>query len=295
VTALAAPPDGEVNEARLVPDLLPRACARIPGPRLGVLDRQFCDPIQAERLVARDDHFVIRYHQKVHFVPDPQRPARALVDGEGRAVQEEWGWLGAVSNRRRRYVRRLTVERPGEEAVAVVTDLLDAEVYTAVELPEVYRQRWRIEEVFQQITEVFALRPLIGSTPEATVFQAALCLVLDNLIQVVRGYVARSQPRPRPAVSAEELFRDVQEELTALHRLLPLSEVVACIPQTWRVEELADRLRGLLGGVWTERWRKAVNRKPRRHKPKAKGGDHTSVYRLQEAYANNRKSDPQTQ
>ena len=41
-------------------------------------------------------------------------------------------------------------------------------------------QRWQIETVFQQITEVFELRHLIGSTPQATVFQASLCLVMYN-------------------------------------------------------------------------------------------------------------------
>ena len=297
VTAMAADRDGEANEARLVPALLPRAQACIPGPRLWVLDRQFCDPVQAERLVACDDHFVIRYHKKVHFVADPERPARTHTDAQGREVVEEWGWLGAASNRRRRYVRRVTVRRAGQEAVAIVTDLLDGEAYPALELLALYRGRWGIEQVFQQVTEVFELRHLIGSTPEATVFQASFCLVLYNLIQVVRAYVALGRPEPLPvaAVSAEELFRDVQEELTALHKVVPAAEVAGCIPQAWGPGRLPERLRQLLGGVWTERWRKAVNRQPRPHKPKPKGGNHTSVHRLQETYAQkHRKGDPKT-
>ena len=297
VTALAADRDGEANEARLVPALLPRAQARIPGPRLWVLDRQFCDPVQAERLAGAGDHFVIRYHRKVHFVADPERPARTHTDAAGREVVEAWGWLGAASNRRRRYVRRLTVRRAGQEAVAVVTDLLDGAAYPALDLLALYRGRWGIEQVFQQVTEVFELRHLIGSTPEATVFQASFCLVLYNLIQVVRAYVAqaRAEPLPVAAVSAEELFRDVQEELTALHRVVPAAEVAASIPAAWPPGRLPGRLRQLLGGVWTERWRKAVNRRPRPHKPKPKGGNHTSVHRLQQAYSQQQaKGDPKT-
>ena len=297
VTALTADRDGEANEARLVPDLLPRAQARIPGPRLWVLDRQFCDPVQAQRVLAIGDHFVIRYHKKVHFVPDPARPARTLADAQQREVAEEWGWLGAASNRLRCYVRRLTIRRPGQEAVAIVTDLLDGEAYPAPDLLELYRGRWGIEQVFQQVTEVFELRQLIGSTPEATVFQASFCLVLYNLIQVIRSYVAVSRPQPLPvaAVSAEQLFRDVQEELTALHKVVPAAEVAGCIPQAWAPGGVAERLRQLLGGVWKERWRKAVNRRPRPHKPKAKGGNHTSVHRLQEAHDQKKgKDDPKT-
>jgi hypothetical protein len=38
--------------------------------------------------------------------------------------------------------------------------------------------------VFQKIVEIFHLEHLIGSTPEATNFQAAFCLVMYNLLQV---------------------------------------------------------------------------------------------------------------
>jgi len=47
--------------------------------------------------------------------------------------------------------------------------------------------------VFQEITEVFELRHLIGCSPRATVFQASLCLVIYNILQVLRGYAAASQ------------------------------------------------------------------------------------------------------
>jgi hypothetical protein len=181
--------------------------------------------------------------------------------------------------------------------VSVVTDLLDGEAYPALALLDVYQRRWGIEQVFQQVTEVFALRQLIGSTPEATVFQASFCLVLYNLIQVVRAYVAAAQAAPLPPaqVSAEQLFRDVQEELKALHKVAPVAEVAGCIPRAWAPGQLPARLRQLLGGVWTERWRKAVNRKPRPHRKQAKGGGHTSVHRLREAHRQKQnKNDPDT-
>ena len=40
--AMAADPDGEVNDIRLMPAVVPRARARISGIRLWVADRQFC-------------------------------------------------------------------------------------------------------------------------------------------------------------------------------------------------------------------------------------------------------------
>src|SRR5262249_24700903 len=213
--AMAADRDGEANEARLVPALLSRLEPCRPAPRLWVLDRQFCDLVQIGRLTDAADHFLIRYHKKVAFVPDPDRPARVGTDSAGRVVRDEWGWLGAASNRGRRYVRRLTVQRPGAEAISVVTDLLDPEAFPAADLLALYRKRWGIERVFQEVTELFGLKQLIGSTPEATIFQAAFCLVLYNLMQVVRQYAAEVAPPSRvDEISLEQVVNDSREDLT---------------------------------------------------------------------------------
>ena len=49
-------------------------------------------------------------------------------------------------------------------------------------------------------------------------------------------------------------------------------------------EEIIAHLQILLGGVWTPRYRKAVNKKPRPKVKKAKGsGAHTSVHKVLEA------------
>jgi hypothetical protein len=281
--AMAADPDGERNECRLVPQVVEQTRHVVSGPRLWVLDRQFCDLVQTARCSEDRDHFLIRYHTKVRFCPDPTPAAVVTQDAQGRHVVEDWGWLGVETNPQRRFVRRLTLLRPGEEAIILVTDLLDAVRYPAADLLTVYLARWGIEQVFQQITEVFALRRLIGSTPQATVFQAAFCLLLYNMVQVLRGYIALAQPQPclAAAVSAEQLFYDVQRELTAVSVLVPPPMVVAAYTEELSREELCQRLHGLLASIWTARWRKAVNTKPRPKVVKAKrSGAHTSMHRL---------------
>jgi hypothetical protein len=132
---------------------------------------------------------------------------------------------------------------------------------------------------------VFALRRLIGSTPQATVFQAAFCLLLYNMVQVMRGYIAVAQPQPCLAeeVSAEQIFYNVQRELTAVSVLVPPAMVVAAYTEELSREALCQRLHSLLSSVWTPRWRKAVNAKPRPKVAKAKqSGAHTSMHRLLE-------------
>src|SRR5438067_1023227 len=83
-----ADPDGEANDIRLVPRVLPLARAAVAGPRLWVADRQFCDLDQPARFCAGGDHYLIRFSKKTGFHPDPSRPAQAGVDGRGRAFRE---------------------------------------------------------------------------------------------------------------------------------------------------------------------------------------------------------------
>jgi hypothetical protein len=82
--ALAADPDGEANDIRLVPRALPLARQAVAGPRLWVADRQFCDLDQPGRFAQDGDHFLIRFSHKTSFTADPERPARPGLDGAGR-------------------------------------------------------------------------------------------------------------------------------------------------------------------------------------------------------------------
>jgi hypothetical protein len=158
--------------------------------------------------------------------------------------------------------------------------------YPAVDLLAVYLTRWQIENVFQAITEVFELRPLIGCTPRATVFQASLCRVRYNVLQVLRGYAAAAAPEPVAVetLSAEQIFTDLHEELVGLHRVLSVEELLGCLPPPPTAEQVRARLRTLLGRAWSAAWRKAANKKRRPHKPKRKElGAHTSVHKILEA------------
>lgn len=283
--AMATAADGETNEAKLVPALVPQVRARIAGPRLWVGDRQLCDLTQPTEFAVEGDHFVVRYHPKTPFEPDPQQPLQQGTDAQGREWQDEWGWLGSPRNPKRRYVRRITLVRPDAEAVCLVTDLVTAEQYPATELLAVYRLRWGIEEVFQQVTEVFHLQALIGTTPQGTMFQFAFCLLLYNLLQVMRAYIAAAQRRPRPAISLELLFDDVHRQLIALNELVAPPVVEALFEPLPDGATLRQRLERLLAPVWTPRWLKAP---PQKRRPPARSttsaGNHTSVYRLLEAY-----------
>ncbi len=295
VLAFHADPDGERNDVPLVAPLVAQVRNVLPAPILWLGDRQFGNLTVPPHLTARvGDHFLLRCPKALTLAADPQVLPVPGRDPAGRPVHEEWGWLGGPRDARRRYVRRITLERPGEEAVVLMTDLTDAACYPAVDLLAAYLCRWGIERVFQEVTEVFELQRLIGSTPRAMIFQAALCFVLYNLIQVVRAYVAADGSQPRAQVSSEKLFWAVRDELASWRRLgtpeLAGPALAFGAGERAATPALAAWLRATLRGSWQITYRKAPpKRKPppgtailRAKVPRGHGG-HSSTWRILQA------------
>jgi hypothetical protein len=287
VLGFTAHPDGDACDLRLLPEALPPVRERLKGPRLFVADRMFCDLLQMTRFTEEGDHFVLRYHKKLPFAVDAAKTARRGQDRFQRSFTEDWGWLGKPSRTDRRYVRRIVLKRPGKEDVVLVTDLLEAKSHPATDVLEVYLQRWGIERVFQQLSEVFGLLHLIGGTPQAAVFQAALCTLLYNILQVLRAYIAVAQKEKPQKLSPEQIFNDVKRELITVSTLASPDELESALPKTTTADEVQRYLRRLLKDCWSERWRKATTSKRRQRLvpqgPHPRGG-HTTVHREQQKH-----------
>jgi hypothetical protein len=293
IQTLAAHPDGEKNDAPLVPDLLAQL-QTLPTskPKINVADAQFCDLVQMNLYCKNGDFFALRYHPKLHFHADPALPRREFADAKGRPLTEEYGWLGSPKDKRRRFVRRITWKRTDHKDLSVVTDLTNrqpghetakSEAIPAADLIDLYLIRWTIETVFQDVTVLFGLRKLIGSTPEATAFQAAFCMVVYNAIQVVKSYLAAVQPKPMQVddVSSAMVFASIRRQLIALAEMVPAASLIKLVTPLATVEAAGVYLRERLTGLWEQGWKKARNKNPRVYKAKPEGsGAHTSVYRV---------------
>lgn len=291
VRAFHADPDGEANDCKLMPGLIPQARHAIAGVRLWILDRQFCDLTQPRLLAQEGDHYLIRYHSKCQFERDTSREIVTSHDADGRTLIDEWGWLGSPQSKHRLSVRRTRLERPGEDEIIAITNLLDETKYPAIDLLQAYLQRWGIEQVFQQITEVFHLQNLIGSTPEATIFQGAFCLMLYNLLQITRQQIAAAQASPCTAasLSTEEIFRDVTRQLTAITALIRPPELAHLIPLARSAADLQPLLKKLLCQSIPKLWHKTKNKAHRKQTAqKKKSGAHTSIAKLQAAARKNK-------
>lgn len=281
VLAFRGDVDGDANDVKSVGELVPLVCDEFDQSRLHVSDRGFCDLKQPEHFTRRPgDHFLVRYHPKVRFYRDETVPARHSVNDLGQAIVEPWGWLGGPKDKRRRFVRRIELVRPDADPVILITDLLDADAYPASDLLGVYRQRWGIEQVFQKVTEVFGLSYWIGCSPEATLFQFSLCLVLYNLIQVVRGFIAQAQEREPTDISSEMLFRDVTRQLNAWSFLINHEQTVDHFAALPAVPVLRRKLGSLFARCWSPAWQAAPRQAVHRKTPRRKTRTHHSVHRI---------------
>jgi hypothetical protein len=289
--AMEAHADGDINEVRLVEPLVRQARAAVAAPRLWMADCAFCDLDQPTRFTAEaGDHFLVRYHPKVKFYVDANAAALSGKDEQGRSYMEEWGWLGSEKNKRRRYVRRihLTLSDNPQEDLVLVTDLLDARQFPAVDLLKVYAERWGIEHMFQDVTEVFGLKRLIGGTPQACLFQLAFCLLLYNMIEVLRGFVAQGQQRPIDELSDEKLFEDVERQLIAWNVMIDLPTTLAHLEDMPTATQLHATLKRLLSATWEEHWLKSPAQLHHGIIPRKCGRTHHSTYRLLQAVSHAR-------
>jgi len=279
--------DGEAGEAALTEVLLSKMAAVAGGkPWVVVLDRLYCNLSFPHLVLAAGGHFLIRYCSNTHFVADPDRPAEESRDARGRRIVQEWGRLGKSTGPRALHGRRITLHLADGKEISVITDLLDATAYPAEDMLATYQKRWGIEKVFHQITDVFSLRNLIGSSPRAVLFQLSLCLLLYNTLQVLRAHLACHRGCEAEKISGEKLFYDLKRELVSLDRLVERPCLLAILGEGQTPVELRQYLAQELRGVWSHRWWKAPSSGGGGHaKVKTRVlGNHTSTYRaMQEA------------
>ena len=275
--------DGEAGEGSLTEGLLSKIAAEAGDkPWVAVLDRLYCNLSFPHLVLAAGGHFLIRYCSNTHFVADASRPAQESRDARGQRIVQEWGRLGKSAGPRALSVRRVTLHLADGREISVITDLLDETAYPAEDLLATYRKRWGIENVFHQITDVFSLRHLIGSSPQAVLFQLSFCLLLYNTLQVLRAHLAFHQKCEAEKISNEKLFYDLKRELVSVDRLVEEQSLLGLLGEEPTAPELREYLRENLRGVWSDRWWKAPSSRGGGHK-KVKTrvlGNHTSTYRV---------------
>lgn len=153
----------------------------------------------------------------------------------------------------------------------------------AVQVAELYRQRWTIENRFYEVTQTLDCEPNTLGYPKAALFAFCLALVASNAVALLKA-----------ALRAEHGAQDVAE-MSSYYMALEVRQtyvgmMVALPPQEWTVfhdlkaPQLAEVMRRMARHVKLGRYRKAHRgpKKPPPPRDKYKNGRHVSTHRVLE-------------
>ena len=270
--------DGHTQERALLGPILEHI--RLKDCLIG--DRNFCVIAFFAEIAARDGSFVVRHHGQLKCWQGigERKFVGATETGdvyEQRIVikQEKTGTILKL--------RRVTVvlkqkTRDGDQEIHILTNLKWREA-TAVKVSELYRKRWRIEGMFQDLTQSLQCEIDTLAYPRAAVFAFCLAVKAYNAVALVR------------AALRSEWGESVVEELSWYHLCSETSSVwagmeIAVEPADWSrlIDGLSPSsygqlLRELAGRMNLSKYKKS-RRKPKAKSPPRRGssdGPHVST------------------
>jgi hypothetical protein len=276
--------DAYTQERALLAQLLPRITAGM----VIVADRNFCTTNFLFGLRNRNAFFIIRQHASTltwRLVGRRRRIGRVETGTvyEQEIVLEDCR-RGKVYDTM--HARRITVvlDHPtesGDEEIHVITNLTEAQA-DAKAVAMAYRERWTIEGMFQNLTDVLRCEVETLGYPKAAVFSFAIAVLSWNIYAVVKAALR--------AVHGEEVIDETLSDHHLTRHIVAMQPGmdIALEPEDWECyqfltpKQLARELLRLAALVDLRRYPKK-KRGPKKPPPKKKSGKrnhHISTARI---------------
>ena len=273
--------DGHAQERSLLDQILPSICKG----DVVIDDRNFCTQKFLADIARRKAYFITRQHARMPWTAQGKR----LYVGRcstGR-VYEQAGFITDPETGRKLRARRISVKlktatRDGDHEIHLLTNL--PKKVRGGKVADLYRGRWTIEQVFNELTTHLCCEPNTLGYPKAALFAFCVALCCYNLLSAVKG--ALRGIHGEKAVDCEVSNYFLAEEISRVYDGM----MIALPPQHWRdfqtmpVAQLGKHLC---------RWAKQIDltkypkhprgpKKPPPRRPNAKF-QHVSTARLLEA------------
>lgn len=272
--------NGHTQERSLMPQLL----MRVRAGELWIADSSFCTTSMLTGLRRRGAFFLVRQHaSNLQW-----RPLGSWVAG-GRAKRgrvweqpiEMWDPLQGTWMRLRRI--KLELDKPtrnGERTIYVLSNLPASEA-SAATLADLYKERWRVERAFGEMTTSLRCEINTLGYPPAALFGYCLALAAYNGVSLVKSAMAAAHGQQK--VEEEVSFYQLSREVAATQRGLE----VAVKPSQWapfvRMDagQFAQTLLELARGMDLRRYRKHPRGpKIKRPKPHVRMVNHIATAKL---------------
>jgi hypothetical protein len=251
VTDLVLEEDAYTQERALLTQILPR----LQADDLLVADRNFCTTRFVFGVKTQKAFTIVRQHRRNLPCTSVSKLKKCGETDTGvvyeQRVQVSDPESGEVLVLRRIEVRLLQKTRDGDCTIALLTNLPDE--VTALQIANLYRDRWTIEKHFQFLTQSLHCEVSGLGQPRAALFAFAMALVAANALAVVRGALRSVHGEAAEAeISGYYLADEVSGDYRSVMKYLPPQEWLAwsCLPTVAMAELLCSiaqyvRLKGL--------------------------------------------------
>jgi hypothetical protein len=262
--------NGHSQERSLLDQVLPS----IRKGDLVIDDRNFCTLAFLAGIHARKAYFITRQHGRTPWTPEGRR--RYVGRCSTGKVYEQAVILQNPETKKVWHVRRITVllanaTRDGDSEIHLFTNLPTKKA-NGVRVAELYRGRWKLEHVFNELTTHLQCEPNTLGYPKAALFAYCVALCCYNLLAVVKGALR--------SVHGEKVVEmDVSNYYLALEiRGVYQGMMIALPPRTWErfqttsLKEFADQMHCWAKQTDITRYPKSPTRpkKPRPPRPNAR-------------------------
>lgn len=182
--------------------------------------------------------------------------------------------------------RRITIKldqptRDGDTDMHLLTNVPAADA-DAIVLAGLYRKRWTIETVFQEITQTLQCEIETLGYPKAALFAFCLALLAFNAVSVLKASLraVHGEDTVQQTVSGYYLALEIRGTYDGM--MIAIPEPHWTVFRTLSVRETASMLKHIARHVELSRYRKHPRgpKKPPPKKSTYKNGGHVSTHRL---------------
>lgn len=272
--------DGHAQERSLTEPLL--AC--VEANDVWIADRNFCTTPLLYGIAERQAFYVIRQHATT--APWQRVGPRTRRGRIETGVVYEQDIVLTGDGGEPRHARRVTVEldkatRDGDREIHIVTNLPKSNV-KAKRIADVYRERWTLEVLFQELTVTLSCEINTLGYPKAALFGFCVALMAYNVVSVVKAALRAEHGHEliEQGVSGYFLANEVSRTHDGMMVAVPPSKWKAF--RTMNADDFGQELRRMARGANLRAYKKHP-RGPKKPVPKRnryKDKKHVSTARL---------------
>jgi hypothetical protein len=251
---------------------------------LWIADRNFCTFKFLFGIARRLGYFLIRQHGAVKGKLVGRRRnigrcSTGVVYEQALELRDPDSGLPAT-------YRRITVQldqatRDGDYEIHVLTNLPESDA-DALTVAELYRKRWTIETVFQEVTTTLQCEIQTLGYPKAALFAFCLAMVAFNAVSLLKAALRAAHGAAPINETVSGYYLNLEIRGTYDGMMIAIPERHWQIFRTLSVREFAKALKELAGHVRLSRYRKHP-RGPKKPPPKKTAyahGGHISTFRI---------------